>query len=88
MVEDGEDLLQFANLGIYEKFLIQEVRKKRIMHFEEDFYSFTMLCYLKETVKRYKLSNEKLSQSFYFLGIIFFVSNTMLVGMFINFIDP
>ena len=88
LVDGEEDLIEFANLDVYDEFLLQEMRKKRVMHFEEDFYSFTMLCYKKDTVKRYKLSDEKLSQSFYFLGMIFFVSNMMLFGMFYNFVDP
>ena len=58
------------------------------MHFEQDFYSFTMLCYLKDNVQRYRLTEQKLSTQFYFLGIIFFVTNTMLGGMLSLLLDP
>jgi hypothetical protein len=78
--------VQYAGLDIYSKFLIQEMKNKRHMHFEEDFYSFTALCYLKDNIKRYHLTDEKLSQAFYFLGIIFLVSNVMLIGMFWDFL--
>jgi hypothetical protein len=49
------------NLDDYDKYMINEMRKKQLLHFEKDFYSMTMLCLLNENIERYRLTERKLS---------------------------
>ena len=54
---------------------------------QADFYLMTVLCFLYKNIEKLKLTDQKLSQTFYFLMMIFFVSNTMLVGMAIKIFE-
>lgn len=64
-----------------DKFLLKQIQSKAHIHFEEDYYSLTALSFLWTNIKKYKITDQKLAQTFYFLMMIFMVSNLMLLGI-------
>lgn len=80
-LNEGINLLQKLNLDDLDMFLLKQIQSKAHIHFEEDYYSLTALCFLWTNIKKYKITDQKLSQTFYFLVLIFMVSNFMLLGI-------
>lgn len=80
-LNEGIGLLKKLNLDDLDIFLLKQIQSKAHIHFEEDYYSLTALCFLWENIKKYKITDQKLSQTFYFLMMIFLVSNFMLLGI-------
>lgn len=65
-----------------DKVLLKQIQDKAHIHFEEDYYSLTALCFMWHNIKKFKITDQKLSQVFYFLIAIFLVSNIMMAAMF------
>lgn len=51
-----EEILKLAaesNMDIYDRFLVQQMRAKKMVKFSQDSYSLAYLCFYKENIKKY-----------------------------------
>ena len=59
-----------ANLDSYDRVLMQKIRDKAIVKFDQDIYSQIYLCFLKENIKSYSLPIGKLRHHYSVLLVI------------------
>mmetsp|Transcript_12164 Transcript_12164/g.20503 ORF Transcript_12164/g.20503 Transcript_12164/m.20503 type:complete len:87 (-) Transcript_12164:562-822(-) len=65
----------------YEEIMREKVESKDHVEFEEDYYSMTVLCYLKENRDRLLLTGQKMAHNFGNCVVIFGVQIVMLTCM-------
>ena len=65
-------------MDVYDRIMMQETKKKKIVTFSADSYSLTFLCLLKENIRKYSLNKNHLNRSFWFSMTIFTAQMLML----------
>ena len=72
---------QESGMDVYDRFLMQQLRAKKLVTFSPDSYSYAYLCYLKVNVNKYQLDRVFISRNLHFSLVIFLVQITMMVCM-------